>query len=87
MDRMKFSSMLCLANWSTAKEVWVMKARVKTKKAVVLEGDLKERLELMMTCGYPIFIINETVCWPVEAEDFFTDEEMDELEGFILSTR
>lgn len=63
-----------------------MKATVK-KKAPVMEGDLHERLELLMACGYPIFVIGKSVCWPAEADRFFTEEEMDELEAFILSDR
>ena len=62
-----------------------MKAKVRTKKYPVMEGDLHERLELLIACGHPIFVIGKSVCWPAEADHFFTDEEMTELEGYILS--
>ena len=64
-----------------------MKAKVRTKKAAapVMEGDLHERLDLLIACGHPIFVIGKSVCWPAEADMFCTDEEMDELEGYILS--
>ena len=50
-----------------------------------MKSCVHERLRDLITCGYPIFVMGKTVCWPVEAEDLFTDEEKRELEGYILS--
>ena len=47
---------------------------------------IQDRLSLMISAGYPIFVIARRVSWPVEAEDFFKPEEMKELEGYILSS-
>ena len=58
---------------------------MRTKERKTISGDLHERLDLLMACGYPIFIIGDMVCWPAEADRFFAEEEMDELEGYILS--
>lgn len=65
-----------------------MKARVKAKKTRNLpEGTPHERLELLIACGHPIFIMGNRVCWPAEADFFFTEAEMDELESYILAGR
>lgn len=60
---------------------------MKVKVRKVPEGDLHERLDLLIACGHPIFVIGNSVCWPAEADLFFTDEEMTQLEGHILSNR
>lgn len=52
-----------------------------------MRAELQEKLDAMLVCGHPIFIIAGTVAFPVEAEDFFTPEEMDEVESYILSER
>lgn len=52
-----------------------------------VDGSFQERLDLLIACGYPVFIINDSVCWPAEADWFFTEKELDELEGYILSIR
>lgn len=54
-------------------------------KPLVMEEDLHERLNLLIACGHPIFVIGKSVCWPAEADLFFTEEEMVELESFVLS--
>ena len=50
-----------------------------------MSGTMKERLNLMISAGHPIFIIKDTVCLPLEAEDFFTEKEMGELREYIRS--
>lgn len=49
--------------------------------------EIKKKLENMIACGYPIFIIAGTVAFPAEADEFFTPEELDEAEAFILAER
>lgn len=51
------------------------------------EMSIQDRLNLMIAAGHPIFVIGRTVSLPIEAEDFFTPEEMKEVERFILSSR
>lgn len=48
---------------------------------------IRSQLNLMVSAGYPIFVFGETVVLPVEAEDFFAPEEMDELREYILSSQ
>lgn len=62
-----------------------MKVKVKPKKVNTVKGDLHERLDLLIACGHPIFIISGMVCWPAEADLFFTEDEMEELKDYILS--
>lgn len=50
-----------------------------------MRAELQGKLNDMIICGYPIFVFGKSVCWPAEADGFFTDEEMAELEGCILS--
>ena len=50
-----------------------------------MNGTMNERLNLMIAAGHPIFIIGDVVSLPIEAEDFFTEEEMDELREYIRS--
>lgn len=60
-----------------------MKVKVKAKKVKKVSGDVFERLDLLIACGHPVFIISGMVCWPAEADLFFTEEEMNELEDYI----
>lgn len=52
-----------------------------------MRKELKEKLDDMIACGHPIFIIADTVAFPAEADQFFTEEEMDELEAHIRAER
>ena len=52
-----------------------------------MKPQTKEKLDDMIACGYPIFIIAGTVAFPAEAEDFLTPEEMDEVEAYIKAER
>ena len=38
-----------------------------------MKSSVYERLRDLITCGYPIFVMGKTVCWPVEAEDFVVE--------------
>lgn len=48
-----------------------------------MKTETKEKLDNLIACGHPIFIISGTVAFPAEAEDFLTPEEMDEVEAYI----
>ena len=48
-----------------------------------MKAETKEKLDDLIVCGYPIFIIAGTVVFPAEAENFLTPEEMDEVETYI----
>ena len=52
-----------------------------------MRAELQEKLDNMIVCGYPIFVIAGIVAFPAEADEFFTQEEMAEVESYILSTR
>lgn len=52
-----------------------------------MRAELQEKLDDMIGCGYPIFIFGNTVAFPAEAEEFFTEEEMDEVEAYIRAER
>ena len=52
----------------------------------MLEASIRDRLNCMMAAGHPVFVFGKTVVFPVEAEDYFRSEEMDELERYILSS-
>lgn len=47
----------------------------------------KKKLDNMIACGYPIFIIAGTVAFPAEADEFFTPAELEEVEAFIRAER
>ena len=53
----------------------------------ICEMTIQDRLNLMIAAGHPIFAIGRTVSLPIKAEDFFTPEEMKEVEKYILSCR
>lgn len=48
---------------------------------------MKERLNLMISAGHPIFLFGDTVVLPAEVEDFFAPEEILDLRAYILSNR
>ena len=48
-----------------------------------MNAELREKLNYMISCGYTIFIFAGVVVFPVEAEDFFTPEELDEVKSCI----
>ena len=52
-----------------------------------MKPETKEKVDALIICGHPIFIIAGTVAFPVEAEDFLTQEEMDEVEAYIKAGR
>ena len=49
------------------------------------KGTIRDRLNLMISAGHPVFILGNDVVLPVEVEDFFADEEIKELKEYILS--
>ncbi len=51
------------------------------------ENEIRNRLNLMISAGHPIFIMGDTVAVPIEAEDFFAPEEIGEVQAYILSHR
>lgn len=53
----------------------------------MVKGNIPDRLNLMIAAGHPVFIFGSTVVLPIEAEDFFSDEEIKEVETYILSCR
>lgn len=53
----------------------------------MIAQSILDRLSLMISAGHPIFVIGKNVVFPVEAEDFFTPDELKELEVYILSSQ
>ena len=51
----------------------------------MIETSIRDRLNRMIAAGHPVFVFGNTVVLPVEAEDYFRYEEMEELERYILS--
>lgn len=52
-----------------------------------MANNIRDKLNLLIAAGHPVFIFGDTVALPVEAEDFFTPEEMAEVKAYILSNR
>ena len=52
----------------------------------MLNEDMQERLEMMIACGYPIFMIGDNVVLPAEVDFIFTPEEQKLLEAHIRTS-
>lgn len=52
-----------------------------------MKPETKEKLDNLIAGGHPIFIFAGTVVFPIEAEDFLTEKDLNEVRACIRAER